>query len=125
MPKRSVITEAQVGLSRSIAFVFGGAEFHLRYRAGAISPAIVDRVSAINKGQANQDDEAANEVLAEFIYRAVRWWDVEEDDGTATPLTREAVRDIEPDFLMTAFEAIVNDILPGEASAAPSNSISS
>lgn len=128
MPKRRRITEAQVGLSEPVAFEFAGETFHLRYRAGAISPALVDRVNeAITRpaGAQSEADASSNELLAEFVYRCVRWWDVEEEDGTPTSLSRESVRDIEPDFLLPAFYAIVDDLVPGEANAAPSSSTSS
>lgn len=125
MPKRRQITEAAVGLSKEVAFAFDGVEYHLRYRPGAISPVQVDKVDEMMQRKPGDEDGNSNEVLAEFIYRCVRWWDLEEEDGTMTPLTRSSVRDIEPDYLLEAFSAIVNDVVPGEASAAPSSSTSS
>lgn len=96
---------------------YEGDEVAVTYRKRLVRTAAIGIFEASAAQQPGRVREALEDVVVE--------WDVLGEDGEKLPATQDITRKFDFDFLITVFNGIVSDAMPGESGAVASSNGSS
>lgn len=125
--KRTALTQSNV-LTRAVTVPFGDEQLHATVRVTGLSektrvrferliqhdlPALEDLEHGEDMATAEAAIARVVKILVKCLQELVVEWDLEEEDGTVTPLTREGLEPIGPVLLMALVAGIAQAIQEG------------
>lgn len=113
--KRSAIVSRRKVLKIDI----DGEVLNIAYDQAVITPRFEQLINDPNFGQGDQKPQ-----VVQLTAMLLKEWDLQEEDGSPTPLTEEVLMDLPSAILLLIFKAISEDIRPNESTSGGSGSFS-